>query len=218
VTIGTPSAERITRAVLWSCAATPFLVVGSILAATSVTPGYQTVSDTLSQLATKGAPHPWVIGVGLVLAGLMLEGFAWALYRRLADRVRARRIGVLVVVSGLAIQVAAFVHDDPNELGAPSTISGAIHGALASIAFAGLIVALFTFTRAMGSERGFGRVTGFSFRIGVACAVVGSVFEIQVVQSIEGLLQRVFVTMFAIWIEVVIFGFLMRGIVPDEKP
>ena len=208
--LGARSQERAERVVLWWCAATPFLVVAFVLAATVLTPGYDTVSDTLSQLAAKGTPHPEVIAVGLVLAGVMLEGFAWALYRRIADRSRARRIGLLIAVSGFAIQIAAFVHDDPNVPGAPSTISGAIHGALASIAFAAMIVALFTFVRAMAREPGSARVADLSFRIGVACAAVGSVFEIQVIQSIEGLLQRVFVTLFAIWIEVVIFGFLMR--------
>jgi hypothetical membrane protein len=197
------------RLVLWWCAATPLLVLGSILAATSVTPGYDTTSDTLSQLAVKGTPHPWVIAIGLALAGLMLQGFAWAIHRRLHDRVRADRIGVLIAISGLAIQIAAFVHDDPHVPGAPSTMSGAIHGGLATIAFGSLIVALFTFVRAMGSEHGYARVAAYSFRIGVVCAVVGGIFEIQVVQSVEGLLQRAFVTLFAIWIEVVIFGFLL---------
>lgn len=201
---------RRTRIVLWWCAATPLLVLGLIVAATSVTPGYDSISDTLSQLAARGAPHPWVIAVGLVYAGLMLEGFAWALYRRLADRGRARRIGLLIAASGLAMQVAAFIPDDQNGPNAPSTISGAIHGGLASVAFAAMIIALFTFVRAIGREEGFARVTAVSFRIGLICAVIGGIFEIQVVQSIEGLLQRVFVTLFAVWIELVIFGFLVR--------
>ncbi len=206
----TSPVDRLTRIVLVCCAGAPLLVLTSILVATVVTPDYHTVSDTLSQLAAEGAPHPAIIAAGLVLAGLMLQGFAWALHRRLMDRARGRSIAILIASSGLAMQTAAFVRDDPNVEGARQTLSGAVHGALASIAFVAMIVALFLFVRAMASEPGFERVRVMSRRLGWACAVIGSVFEIQVIQSIEGLLQRVFITLFAVWIEVVIFGYLTK--------
>jgi drug/metabolite transporter (DMT)-like permease len=202
---------RLERAVAWSCAFAPPVVVATIVAATRLTPGYSSISETLSQLAVDGRPHPRIVAAGLVVAALMLEGFAWALGRRLADRARGTRIAVLIAVAGVAVAAAAFIHDDPNVPHGPATASGAIHGGLASVAFGSLIVALFLFVRALRVEPVASRVAAYSMRIGVVCAVVGTIFEIQVVQSIEGLLQRVFVSLFIVWIEVVIFGYLLRG-------
>jgi hypothetical membrane protein len=197
------------RAVAWACAAAPFVVVATIALATRLTPSYSSVSDTLSQLAVAGRPHPELIGIALLVSGTMLVGFGWALHRRVVDRRRATTIGVAMGIAGVAVVGAAIVHDDPNGPHGPATLTGAIHGSLASVAFLALILALFTFARAARAEPGQRRLVVLSLQIGVACAVVGAIFEIQVVQQVEGLLQRVFIALFVVWMELVIFRYLL---------
>jgi hypothetical membrane protein len=207
---GSGKTLRADRAIAWACAVAPVAVVAAITIATRLTPGYSSVSDTLSQLAVEGRPHPELISAGLLVTGWMLLGFAWVLHRRLTDRPRANRIATLITVAGIAVGGAAIVHDDPNTPHGPATIAGAIHGTLASLAFLALILALFTFARATQAEPGQRRLVELSVRIGVACAIVGTVFEIQVVQQVEGLLQRIFASLFVVWMEVVIFRYLLR--------
>jgi hypothetical membrane protein len=210
--------RRLERAVASACAVAPVAVVATIALATRMTPSYSSVSDTLSQLAVAGRPHPEMIGGGLLAAGMMLLGFAWTLHRRIVDRTRANRIGVSIAVAGVAVVGAAIVRDDPNGPHGPATVAGAIHGSLASLAFLSLILALFTFARATRAERGQRRLADLSVRIGVACAIIGVIFEIQVVQQVEGLLQRIFIALFVVWMEVVIFRYLLRPGARDERP
>jgi hypothetical membrane protein len=191
-------------------------VIAMIVLATRLTPKYSSVSDTLSQLAVAGSPHPEIIDAALLVSGSMLIGFAWVLHRRVVDRRRANRIGSLIAVAGIAVVGAAIVHDDPNAPHGSATIAGAIHGSLASLAFLSLIFGLFTFSRASRAERGQRWLADLSVRIGVTCAVVGAVFEIQVVQQVEGLLQRIFITLFVAWMEIVIFRYVLPS-GPDSR-
>src|SRR4029453_9883739 len=99
------------RAVASACAVAPVAVVAAIGLATRMTPSYSSVSDTLSQLAVAGRPHPAMIGAGLLVAGTMLLGFAWTLHRRIVDRARANRIGISIAVAGVAVAGAAVIRD-----------------------------------------------------------------------------------------------------------
>lgn len=139
--------DRLERALLWMGALAPILVAVIVLASASLTPGYSHVSDTISQLGAREAPHPMLIQIGLVGWGLLLEGLAWGLYRRLGKGSGARSVLVLLMVSGASVQLAAIIRDDPNVPSAASTIGGAVHGFLATLAFAGLLAAIVAFAR-----------------------------------------------------------------------
>lgn len=144
--------ERLTRTLLWGGALGPLLVSAFLIAGAAVTPGYSHLSDTVSQLAARGAPHPEVIQIGLVLWGALLEGLGWGLFRRLGPGPGPRAVQTLLTVSGAAIQLAAFVRDDPNVASAPSTLEGGVHGLLASLAFLGLFAAMVVFARTVRTD------------------------------------------------------------------
>jgi hypothetical protein len=198
--------EQLTRSLLWAGASAPLVVGILLVVGAAVTPGYSHVSDTVSQLAARGAPHPEVTQSGLVLWGLLLEGFAWGLYRRARRLREAKAVLILLLISGASVQLAAFVRDDPNIDTAPSTIEGAIHGLLASIAFLCLICAIALFSRRLCAALGAKRFKQFSLGIAAAISIIGLVFELQVFQQVEGLLQRLIYTLFVVWMEVILFG------------
>jgi hypothetical protein len=198
--------ERLTRSLLWAGASAPVVVGIFLLIGATSTPGYSHLSDTVSQLAARGAPHPEVTQFGLLLWGLFLEGFAWGLYRRSRRPRGAKALMILLVIAGASVQLAAFVRDDPNIDAAPSTIEGAIHGLLASIAFLCLIGSITMFARNLRSALGAERLRRFSFSIAASISIIGLVFELQLFQQVEGLLQRLIYTLFVVWMEVILFG------------
>lgn len=203
-----PGDDRLTRALLWGGALAPFLVAAFVLAAAAVTPGYSHLSDTVSQLAARGAPHPELIETGLVLWGLLLQGFAWGVFRRSGKGTGARVVAALLTLSGAAVQLAAFIRDDPNVETARSTLAGAVHGLLASLAFVALLGGIFVFARTVRTNPGSRRIARFSLRVAVLGLFLGSIFELQLLQSIEGLLQRFVYALFALWLEVIIIKWL----------
>jgi hypothetical membrane protein len=200
-----PRNEVLTRSLLWVGAMAPPVVVAFALLGAAVTPGYSHVSDTVSQLAAREAPHPGVMQLGLLLWGLLLEGFAWGLYRSRRGR-GAKAVMMLLLISGASVQLAALVRDDPNIHGAASTVEGAVHGLLASIAFLSIVAAIVMFSRHMCADSGSNTVRRFSFRIATAIAIIGLVFELQVLQQVEGLLQRLIYALVVLWMEVILFG------------
>jgi hypothetical protein len=210
--------ERLTRSLLWAGASAPLAVGVFLLIGAASTPGYSHLSDTVSQLAARGAPHPEVIQSGLLLWGLFLEGFAWGLYRRSRRPRGAKALMILLLISGASVQLAAFVRDDPNIDTAPSTIEGAIHGLLASIAFLCLIGAIAMFARNLCTVVGTERFRTFSFRMAAAISIIGLVFELQLFQQVEGLLQRLIYTLFVVWMEVILFGWARLARPPGPAP
>jgi Protein of unknown function (DUF998) len=195
--------ERLTQGLLWCGALAPAIAAASVFIGASLTPGYSHLADTVSQLAAKGAPHPEVIQTGLVLWGLLLEGFAWGAYRRLRGVSGARAFALALVLSGCAVQLAAFVRDDPNLASAPSTVAGAIHGSLATVAFLALLGAIFLFARMPHTDRRSHSIARVSSRFVLFGLIIGTLFEVQLAQPIEGSLQRLFYALCAAWLVLV---------------
>ena len=133
-----------------------------------------------------------------MLWGAMLEGFAWGVHRRLRGAPGARAIVGLLVLSGVAVQAAALVRDDRT--GTPSTLGGLIHGSLATIAFSGLLGAMWMSARTIRSYPLASRIARRWRELAITGLVIGSLFELQLMQSIEGLLQRAFYLVCAVWL------------------
>jgi Protein of unknown function (DUF998) len=203
--------DRVTRELLWVGALAPVPVVIFALVTASGTAGYSHLSETVSQLAAKAAPHAATMRIGLVVWAVQMEAFAWGFFRRARTVDGSRAIVRLLLIAGVSIQLAAVVPDDLDALHGPATIRGDLHGIFASIAFLCLLGAIVVFARRTAKASGPGWIRSFSLYIAAAIALTGLIFELQVIQSIEGLLQRVIYGLFVVWMEVVIFGWLLLG-------
>ena len=152
----------------------------------------QYVSDLANQ------PLGWVFMVGSLMHG-------WgnlALTLGLRGALRPGRLRTwAVVLFGLAalgiLLVALFPIDAPGQ---PPSVSGQVHRAAASAAFALELAALFVFSAAFGRQRLWRRQRAFSLALSVSAAVALTAFVIAIQLDVApGLAERAALAILLVW-------------------
>ncbi len=176
----------------------PAAFVGAWLVGGAVTNGYDPTRKAISQLASEGAPTQPVMTAGLVVFGLLIPVWAFALARVLDEP----RLRISVTVAGLAtIAVALFPLS--RETGQPQDVAHAVSAGVGYVAMAvSPLLGAFALRR-----RGLGRAAALSAVVGIvsACALVASVTT-----DYGGGFQRLGLTVVDAWYVVVATWVLRR--------
>jgi len=122
--------------------AVPLLYFGSVFLASLFYPGYNFVRQYASELGAEGAPHPYVLNVGLILVGFTAVAAAYG-FRRVLRRLGARAVPArwtwcIIALFGVAMGFAgSYAHPDWRHsgfglsfflLGGPATLAAALRG------------------------------------------------------------------------------------------
>ena len=182
--------------------APPVLVV-FLISAALVTPGYSHLSETVSQLGVRGRPHPEVINAGFIVYGLLINGFAYGLYRQLRRHRGAKTIWLLLAISGVGILLSGIVHADWEGLDAATTLEGTVHSVFAQVAFFAFAIQIIVFARIVYLKPVWRGFTQLSVAIVVVDLVLSLMFLMEVSRSVEGALQRSFLGLSLVWVEAV---------------
>lgn len=163
-------------------------------------PGYDPWRQWVSHLAL--GERGWLGVSSLIVCGLLLVGYAFALRRGLPPGRGARWASKLVLLAGIALVVGGVFRIDPG-LGYPPGVaashsaSGSVHDLAGGVVFAGLIGAAALLGRALGGHRTRAALIGYlvaavvatSF---VACSLLAALDYAGVLPGApSGLLERV---------------------------
>lgn len=168
-----------------------------------MTPGYSHLSETISQLGVRGRPHPEVINAGFIVYGLLINGFAYGLYRHLGRHRGAKTIWLLLAISGVGILLSGVFHADWEAPGAPTTLEGTAHAVFAQVAFFAFAIQIIVFARIVCRKPAWRGFTQLSVAIVVVDLVLSLMFLMEVSPSAEGALQRSFFGLSLVWVEAV---------------
>jgi hypothetical membrane protein len=166
-------------------------------------PGYDARTQTISELAL--GEQGWAQSANFLLVGLLMLAFALGLRLRFPSGKGSTFGPLLIALFGLGLLVSGIFTTDPPQGGATSmTTSGAIHDLAFLLVLAAIVAACFVFARRFRREatwRGYGLysfITGFLV-LGLLAAFIlhgdGA--------PVAGLLQRVLVAVFFLWVEVI---------------
>ena len=114
--------DGVTRALLWSAVAVPFLYFGTVFVAALFFPGYSHVTQYASELGSAKAPHPQIFNVGAGLTALASLaaglGFARGVEGLGGSRVLGWLAGVSLALFGVGLLFGAlFPMPDPRHGG-----------------------------------------------------------------------------------------------------
>ena len=182
--------------------APPLLGVFMILA-TALNPGYSNISETVSQLGIQGRPHPEVMNAGFIVYGLLNNGFAYGLYRRLDKTKGAKLVWLMLAVHGVSMILIGIFQANPSTFETVSALEDTMHHVFAQLGYWSFTAGILIFGRTVrfkSSWRGFRQ---FSIAVAVFNLLSGIVFMMEFSEQIEGLLQRSFYAVSLIWIEIV---------------
>ena len=181
--------SRLTRALLWCGVAAPISLVVFVVWAAAVTPDYSHMANTISQLAAQGRPHPEIMGAGFVVFGLLVDGFAWGLYRTLGRSGGTIAMLAGLLVFGMSVALSGFAQDYNQSPDVPHNLEGHLHSIFAQIAVIGLLVGMFFLARSAHQRPGWRIIPGVSVAAAVTVTGFGLLFTL-LPASVQGLLQR----------------------------
>ena len=192
----------------------PIVVVVGDVAASSSTPGYSPIRDSISSLAL--TPIGWLQSICFLAMGLLLEIFIAGLFFNIR-RARGFHAGiVLLALCGFVLMlIAAFRMDAP---GAPRTTAGIIH-TVASYGLGLLFpIAILSVAPSLKSDPNWRTIFAYTLVAGVLAfgLIIGAFFTEQT--GWFGLYERIIVANAIVWVEVVAVHYLRLSPRWEPKP
>jgi hypothetical membrane protein len=165
------------------------------------TPGYDHFSQYMSELGAVDAANPWLMNIlGFLLLGILMMLFSVGLDQGIQPGPSGKLGPLLVFLSGLALVFVAFFPCDP---GCNNTsFIGLMHGNAAFVAQFALVGApLFLLFRLDHDDR-WRRYVVFSLFVAIIGAMLGVLFQFDVLSEWVGLMQRLSFGILFVWLVV----------------
>jgi hypothetical membrane protein len=165
------------------------VIVVAVFVAAAFTPGYSHIANTVSQLGAWQRPHPWIMNSGFILFGILIIGLSFGLYRQTQRRYLSPLLLTGLSVFGLGIILAGIFHDGPK---GQDNLESNLHSLFALIAFFGLVAGMIFFALAVRRSSDWHGYMRASIIVVVVDLTFSTLFMLEALSPIEGLLQRLF--------------------------
>lgn len=179
--------------------AAPLIFGITVLGIGLLTPGYDPVTQLMSELGIPGGPYALIMnGAGFVLVGTLMTAFVYSVHRVFRPRWLVAFGSVMVAAAGISFIAMGFFHCDQGCI--PTTPAGNLHLLFGLIATFAAVLAAMTFSVVMYQEKGWSGYWQYSLMTGILVLVILPVFLSQ--QDRAGLFQRMMVGIIFLWTEI----------------
>jgi len=194
-----PVGSRLVRFSALCGMAAPFVFGFTVGILGYLTPGYDPVSQLMSELGGNGAPFAPVMNLlGFAATGILMVLFASGLREGLGKGRAVTAGSLLVAGAGAAFIAMSFI--SCNRGCVPVTAAGGLHLLLGLLAMAMAIVSAFVFARALRGRAGWEGYWQYSLVTGAL--LVGTLPVFALAGDTAGLWQRVLVGIVLLWEEI----------------
>jgi hypothetical membrane protein len=194
--------KSMTRQLLALCGMIgPILYAIMVVVLGSLWPGYDHVTQSMSELGAVGAPHAiYMNTMGFPLLGALLIAFSLGLYRNVRKG-KSTKIGcALIATSGFALIMTGIFPCDASCIDITNT--GTTHSIFATISALVMMVAPLVLLPALGNDIRWHNYTYFSLIVGLIVCVLSAVYGLYLVRVDEGIMQRLSMGMALFWVEI----------------
>lgn len=187
----------------WMGILAPPTIITFIIAAGLLTPGYNHLTDTISSLNGQESKTPQLLTIGFIIYGVLIIGFAYALYLRLQHGTRAYIAWSMLTLYGICMILAGVFHDSPGTTDATLNTEGALHNAVIITSCLAMLFGMWAFAGSVYRRPSWFGFTWFTMAASFLGLVLSIVFAVQSQIPLAGLLQRLFYCVILVWIETV---------------
>ena len=177
----------------------PLLFAAVVVHVASRYEGYSHVSQAISELGGEGASDPLLQNVNFFVLGVLVLGFAWALFRSGAATARGAAL-----IAGLGLFSAIGSAFLPCDLGCGGTTTvGLLHNVFGVTGFVLAIAGMLVLGRHWGDDArwaGHARFSRLAAVVAIAGLAVFIVMRATDSEAYDGVAQRVFVTALLGWV------------------
>lgn len=181
---------------------TILVVIGSLFY-----PGYSHMSQAISELGGVESPNPIIQNVNFFVIGLTIIAFAFGLHQSINNGKGSILGPSLIIIFGILTIIQAFLPVDAG--GEWITLIGSLHNAAGLLGFLLMISGIFIISRRLTSDSNWKSYRTYSV-ITAIIGLIGLVAWIGIakaarIESVNGLLQRIFIATILSWIEITAF-------------
>jgi len=195
---------RKNTAIVASCGiSAPFLMLTLWAIASLLRPGYDQLTQYGSELAT--GQNSIVMNANFVITGSLIIVFSFGLFTNIHAGTRPAIGSILLGVFGLGeVVTAAFPCDPGCPLLTSQSLSQSIHSVIAVITFGSIALAPLLISLGLKRDSRWERYQLYSRATGLASVGLFLLFSVAILSSFQyvGFLQRLFLTVPFIWIEI----------------
>ena len=181
----------------------PPLMITLIFVAAAGTPGYSHINDTISKLSEQGSASPEIMTIAFIAYGILIIGFAYALYIHLRHGFRAHIAWVAFMIYGLCMVLAGLYQDIPGGEGVPLNPEGIAHNAVIITSCISFLFGMWAFAGSVYRRPSWFGFTWFTVIASFIGLIFSIIFAVQSYVPASGLLQRIFYLVLLIWIEII---------------
>ena len=180
----------------------PVAITALVLTGASVTPDYNHILNTMSELSAVDSPHPEWMNAGFISYGILMIGFSFALRRCLAPRTWTTIVWLMVIIHGVGVILASvFPYDSAIKEGIHSP-EDTLHHLVSITGCVAFIIGMLIVDRMVWAEPAWRGVTRLSF---VTIAIVVILFVLSLIPFfgvVLGLMQKISALAMFTYIEV----------------
>jgi len=181
----------------------PPIIIIIVVVAGLLTPGYNQLKDTISSLSDQGSETPQILSIGFIVYGVLIIGFAYALYLKLRHGVKAHLAWFMLTLYGICMILAGVFQDSPSANNVPLNTEGILHNAVIITSCLSMLFGMWAFAGSVYKKPAWFGFTWFTIAASFMGLVLSIIFLVQSYVPWAGLLQRFFYCVILIWIETV---------------
>jgi hypothetical protein len=195
----------------------PLLFAAFVAAGTTMQDGYSSRTEYISALSAQTADDPWLMIAGFAAIGLLTVPFAAALQAGLPP---GSRLGPgLVAVAGVGLVATGFLRNDCSDALEPcqaqlreeASWQNTAHDAVSGAAFFCIATSPLPLARRMRRDPEWRALGWYSLGTVPAIVVPMILYGFELAGDWGGAVQRAFVGVALLWVEVVAWRLLVRG-------
>jgi len=191
-------------AIIASCGiSAPFLMLALWAVASLLRPGYDQLTQYGSELAAR--QNSIIMNANFVITGSLIIVFSFGLFTNIHAGKRPAIGSILLGVFGIGeVVTAAFPCDPGCSLLSSQSLSQSIHNVIAVIAFGSIALAPLLISLGLRRDARWERYQSYSRATGLASVGLFLLFSVAILSSFQyvGFLQRVFLAVPFLWIEI----------------
>ena len=199
--VTTLNGDRRARFLLLFGVFAPITMMVIIIVVGQITPDYNPISDTISQLGTPSSPYAMVLNSGYFVFSLLIGVTAYGFYRRLCYAAMSKTLAILLGIHAFGIVLLMFFPDSPDFTGKHFT-DDILHNTFSAISYSALLAGILVFTRIARHEQ--------ALKVAIILGLVAIILNLPLpvinmigpFKPISGLLQRLFIAVSFSWLAV----------------
>ena len=191
--------DRIPRFLLLLGVFAPITMMVVVIVVGQITPDYNPISDTISQMGTPESPYVLVLNSGFIIYSILIGVAAYGFHRRLRNTVMGNALVILLGIHAVGTMLLAIFPDSPEFAGKHFT-EDILHNTLSATSYPALLIAILVFTRIAHQEKALRITAIIGFAVVVANLPLPFLTMFDPLKPIGGLLQRLFIASSFLWL------------------